>query len=131
MVVGPVAVQDENFDGEGLPGEMNIQKVDTFSDFREKFRPNQYSMVLQLCRFPMVNKHDYDILKLWTAGRETKYVNECQSRIIWHAQELVAVTEALHRLDREHNREFGNSGGLSLRGRLSIEETVFTGHSFR
>jgi dienelactone hydrolase len=75
--------------------------------------------------------YDLTVRKLWSDGRELEYANERRSRTDFRAQEIVAATEALHKLDRQDSPVLmETSGGLSFLSRLAIGETVFMGHSF-
>jgi pimeloyl-ACP methyl ester carboxylesterase len=71
--------------------------------------------------------YDRDIITLRLDEKNLEYVTERRSRTELRVQELIAATEALHKLDQY---DIPGLRGLSLRGRLAKNETYFMGHSF-
>ena len=72
---------------------------------------------------------DHDVIQLHEQGKHHEYVTRRRDQTDFRAQELIAATEAMLRLDKEVSLELRTSR-LSLQNRLAAGETFWMGHSF-
>ena len=76
-------------------------------------------------------EYDTEIINLWNQGKKLEYVQERRARTNLRTLELIAATEALHKMNQQDNLDFTKAGsGLSFRNRLAVDHTIFFGHSF-
>lgn len=75
-----------------------------------------------------VQLFDFEVAKLWQAGKNVEYVKARRSRTNQRVQELFAVIEGFLKLNKEQTALHGR--GVSFQGRLSTDKVTLMGHSF-